>query len=114
MLPVLLRSGDDKLIPGGRREGEGGSLSRGGWARQDSVHRGLWVKWNPRPVLLDVYRWMKKDHAGNEHWYDLQPHHFIPGLVAHGMGKLMLNKVGPHAWHLIMNGARRCTKAMST
>jgi hypothetical protein len=83
MLPVLLRSGEDKLLPWGRREAQPGRLPPGGWARQDSIHRGVWAKWNPRPVLLDVHRWMETDYDGNPHWYDLDPCQFIQGLVAH-------------------------------
>ncbi len=46
------------------------------------MRKGLWAKWHPRPVLINVYRWMEKDHDGCPHWYALEPHQFIQGLVA--------------------------------
>jgi hypothetical protein len=82
MLPVLLRSGEDRLLPWGRHEGQEGHLPVTGWARQEAIHRGVWARWNPRPVLLDVYRWMEYDYDRNIHWYDLAPCEFIQGLVA--------------------------------
>jgi len=83
MLPVLLRSGDTKLLPWGRREDQCGRLPTGGWAKQNLIRQGVWAKWNPRPVLLTAYRWMEYDNAGDPRWYDLSPAQFIQGLVAH-------------------------------
>ncbi len=81
-MPVLLRSGDVRLLPWGRHEGQIGCLPPGGWARQEAIRRGVWARWNPRPALLDVYRWMEYDYEGNIHWYELRPCEFIQGLVA--------------------------------
>jgi hypothetical protein len=66
-----------------RREDQSGRLPIGGWAQFDAAHRAVWAKWHPRPVLINVHRWMKKDHDGHPHWYALAPHQFIQGLVAH-------------------------------
>lgn len=81
-LPVILRSGDQALLPWGRREAQQGDLPPGGWARLDSIRAGRWARYAPRPVRLAVEEFMEKDAAGRAHWYPLAPGRWIQGLVA--------------------------------
>jgi len=60
-LPIRLKSGDYSLIKWGRRKGEQGVLPPGGWARHESVLKGIWDKYFPKPVLITVDQFMEKD-----------------------------------------------------
>ena len=82
MLPVRLKSGNNLLIPWGRRREETGSLPQTGWARLDSIKAGKWDRLSPRPVKILVDAFMEKDQRGTSHWYPLPPGDFIQGLIA--------------------------------
>lgn len=81
-LPVRRKDGSLALLPWGRRNGEGGELPLGGWARLESIRAGRWDRWFPVPVKLPVKSFMEKDIEENSHWYDLTRGKYIQGLVA--------------------------------
>ncbi len=82
MLPVRKRSGENELLPWGRRKVQSGKLPLGGWARLDAIYAGRWDYWRPVPVKLMVKSFMEKDIENNSHWYDLVSGQWIQGLVA--------------------------------
>lgn len=81
-LPVQKKTGDVELVSWGRREGQAGNLPKGGWARKESIDKGVWRNWQPKPVKIRVHRFMEKDNQKSSHWFDLDEHHFIQGLLA--------------------------------
>ena len=81
-LPVRTRSGDDILLPWGRRRSQQGALPLGGCARLDSIYAGRWNKWFPVPVKLCVQAFMEQDLEGRERWFELPRGKWIQGLVA--------------------------------
>lgn len=81
-LPLQLCSGDMEKISWGRRREEQGDLPIGGWARQDSIDKGVWEKYQPRPVQIMVHAFMEKDKNKVTHWFDLSPGQHIQGLLA--------------------------------
>lgn len=81
-LPVARRNGDAMLLPWGRRKAEPGQLPLGGWARLESIKKGVWDQWQPRPVKLLVQQFMEKDIHGMSHWFELTKSQWIQGLVA--------------------------------
>lgn len=82
VLPVTLKSGGHELLPWGRREGETGVLPVGGWARHESVLKGKWDRFFPKPVRIVVESFMEKDTQGHSHWYPMSAGCAIQGLVA--------------------------------
>ena len=80
-LPVKTRAGSLSLIPWGRRDVQAGKLPKGGWARLESIHKGVWDKYRPIPVKIVVERFMEKDNQGTSHWFDLDKNSFIQGLL---------------------------------
>ncbi|KHF25845.1 hypothetical protein BOW35_05910 [Solemya velum gill symbiont] len=82
VLPVRMKNGSHLLLPWGRRREQSGSLPVGGWARLDSVYSGVWDKYFPTPVKIDVSSFMEKDYEGKSRWFDLLPGKYIQGLVA--------------------------------
>lgn len=82
MLPVKRKSGENELLPWGRRQQQKGILPLGGWARLESVYAGRWDKWFPVPVKLPIKSFMEKDLEGHTHWYDLTKGQWIQGLIA--------------------------------
>ena len=82
VLPVRLKSGDVSLVKWGRRKEQHGALPPGGWARHESVIKGIWDKYFPKPVLITVDQFMEKDKQGNSHWYMLAGSTYIQGLIA--------------------------------
>jgi len=70
------------LIKWGRRKEEQGVLPPGGWARHESVLKGVWDKYFPKPVLITVDEFMEKDKQGTSHWYPLTGATYIQGLIA--------------------------------
>lgn len=82
VLPVRLKSAEHSLIRWGRRKEEQGALPAGGWARHESVLKGVWDKYFPKPVLISVDQFMEKDRAGKSHWYPLTQSSYIQGLIA--------------------------------
>ena len=82
-LPVRTRDGGITWVPLGERS-YGGKLvfPNGGWARLDSIYAGKWKPWHPRPVQIICDRFMEKDSGGVTHWFDLEAHMVIQGLIA--------------------------------
>lgn len=96
-LPVQRAEGPEMLI-WGRRKGEieGESLPVTGWARQDSIDKHKWDRFDPEFVYLAVDRYMEKathetiDPAypnrkpkRQSYWFDLKPGEAIEALIAH-------------------------------
>ena len=82
VLPVRMKTGEPSLITWGRRKEEQGALPAGGWARHESVLKGVWDKYFPKPVLITVDQFMEKDKQGTSHWYPLTTATYIQGLIA--------------------------------
>ena len=82
VLPVRQKDGVHQLITWGRRREEPGNLPKGGWARHESVLNGVWDKYFPTPVLIDVSNFMEKDYKKNSHWYQVVKGQAIQGLLA--------------------------------
>ena len=80
-LPVKNKSGNIVLIPWGRRKEQTGCFPLGGWARLESIKKGVWKKYHPTPVKIAVDRFMEKDKNGTSHWFDIDSSTFIQGLV---------------------------------
>lgn len=83
MLPVRLKSGQNKLLPWGRRKQQPGHLPLGGWAREESLQTGMWDKYFPKPVKLSILKFMEKDIEGISHWFDVTNGQYIQGVIAH-------------------------------
>lgn len=81
-LPVLTRRGQIILVPWGRREDQPGRSPQGGWTRLESIQQGRWECYQPRPVKIVVDAFMEKDTVGKSHWFILESHQFIQGLIA--------------------------------
>ncbi len=81
-LPVRKKDGRIELLTWGRRKAQIGELPSGGWARHESIEKGIWDKWQPRPVKIIVDRFMEKDMEGQSHWFELTAGQWIQGLVA--------------------------------
>jgi len=82
VLPIRLKTGEHSLIKWGRRKEEQGALPPGGWARHESVLKGVWDKYFPRPVLITVDQFMEKDKQGKTHWYPMAGSTYIQGMIA--------------------------------
>jgi len=78
----MVRRGEVRLLPWGRRPRQAGQLPVGGWARLESIHAGDWDPWFPKPVRLPVQRFCERDSLGERHWYDITRGKWIQGLVA--------------------------------
>lgn len=80
-LPVIGSKGA-ALVTWGRRDSEfpESDLPRGGWARQDSLQKGRWKRFQPAPVVIPVRRFMEKDSQGKSHWFDLNDDQVIEGI----------------------------------
>lgn len=81
VLPVRPANGELELIPWGRRREEPGTTPKGGWAREDSLKKGLWEKYFPRYVVIEVSAFMEKDTHRYSHWYPLVKGQGIQGIV---------------------------------
>lgn len=81
-LPVRKKDGHIDLITWGRRKAQIGELPAGGWARHESIEKGIWNQWQPRPVKIIVDRFMEKDMEGQSHWFELTAGQWIQGLMA--------------------------------
>ena len=112
-LPVRKKNGQYELIAWGRRKTQIGELPVGGWARLESIEKGVWDKWMPKPVKIIVQRFMEKDMEGQSHWFELMPGQHIQGLLAHSKNETRIYVVTvipelPDAihdrWPRIMNG----------
>jgi hypothetical protein len=82
VLPVLLRSGEVRYVPWGRRQGESGRLPLSGWARLDSVRKGTWDKYSPVPVRIPVQQFMERDWEGAARWYNVGEDFALQGVLA--------------------------------
>lgn len=82
VLPVRMTDGQVKLLPWGRRQTQSGELPLGGWANLQSIYKGKWDIFFPKPIRLPILKFMEKDFEGNTRWYDVTPGHWIQGLVA--------------------------------
>lgn len=82
-LPVRLTNGQVKLVTWGRRSAQVGELPLGGWANLQSIYKGRWDIYIPKPIRLPIIKFMEKDFEGNTHWYDVTPGQWIQGLLAH-------------------------------
>lgn len=61
----------DRWIPWGRRGEQPGDWPDGGWAREESLHKAYWTRWDPETFVLRAHRWMEKDHAKRSHWCEV-------------------------------------------
>lgn len=82
-LPVRLTNGQVKLVTWGRRSAQVGELPLGGWANLQSIYKGRWDIYIPKPIRLPIIKFMEKDFEGNTHWYDVTHGQWIQGLLAH-------------------------------
>lgn len=82
MLPIMKRDGSVMFLPWGRRQNQPGDLPLGGWARLESIEKGLWDKYHPKSVKIPLKRFMEKDHQDVSHWFDVTRGQYIQGLVA--------------------------------
>lgn len=90
LLPVRTRHGNIKLITWGRRKQQIGELPVGGWARLDSIEKGIWDRWFPKPVKIIVNQFMEKDIENNSHWFELTPGQCIQGLLARNHNEMRI------------------------
>ena len=81
-LPVRTRNGSIQLVPWGRRKNQIGQLPVGGWARLESIEKGIWDHWFPKPVKIMIDQFMEKDIENNSHWFELTKGQCIQGLLA--------------------------------
>ncbi|MEJ2213389.1 MAG: hypothetical protein P8Y20_04830 [Gammaproteobacteria bacterium] len=81
-LPVLNKDKSLNKMTWGRRREEKGALPLGGWARHESILKGVWEKYQPIPVKIAVDAFMEKDNQKTSHWFDLAEGEYIQGLVA--------------------------------
>ena len=81
-LPIRKKDGSIELLTWGRRKAQLGELPAGGWARLESIEKGVWDKWFPKPVKIIVDRFMEKDIEGQSHWFELTRGQWIQGLLA--------------------------------
>lgn len=81
-LPLRTREGEIELMPWGRRKKQIGELPMGGWARLESINKGVWDRWFPKPVKIILDQFMEKDIEGSNHWYELTKGQWVQGLLA--------------------------------
>ncbi len=60
-------------LPWGRRKEETGNWPEGGWAREESLDKAYWTRWDPEPLMIQPQRWMEKDRLRRAHWFALEP-----------------------------------------
>jgi len=82
VLPVLLKSGEERLMHWGRKHGQPGQMPYGGWAKLDAIHGGHWDRFFPIPVKIPCLYYMLIDHEGREKWYPNVMKEFLQGLIA--------------------------------
>jgi hypothetical protein len=81
-LPILMKDQSIEFMPWGRRREQAGHLPQGGWARHESVLNGVWDKYQPVPVKIQVDAFMEKDQNKVSHWFNLEQGQFIQGVLA--------------------------------
>lgn len=82
-LPVRTKDGGVTWVPWGQRN-LGGKITfpNGGWARLESIAQGKWKQWHPKPVQIICDRFMEKDEEKQSHWFEMEAHMVIQGLIA--------------------------------
>lgn len=60
----------DLWLPWGRRSAQPGDWPEGGWAREESLDKAFWTRWDPVEILVRPARWMEKDAFRASHWFD--------------------------------------------
>jgi hypothetical protein len=86
-LPVMFPDGGQiDWIHWGRRREEIGGSPRGGWAKLESIHTGVWKKHHPQRALAMVQRLMEKEgHVGDKHrpshWFNVPEGYALECLV---------------------------------
>ncbi len=82
-LPVKTRSHGVKQVHWGRRSSEPGHLPVTGWARLESIERGVWARWRPLPAKVMVDSWQEKNKKiGQTFWHALREDQYLQGLLA--------------------------------
>ena len=81
ILPVLLNTGEIKLIPWGRHKTQSGELPFGGWARLSTIKKGQWDAYFRKPVKIPILKFLEKDFEGSSHWFDITKGKWIQGLL---------------------------------
>lgn len=113
LLPVRLANSQIKLLPWGRRTTQQGELPLGGWANLQTIYKGRWDIYIPKPVRIPLIKFMEKDFEGNTHWYDVTGGHWIQGLVAREQNEIRvyivtitpeLHNINHERWPRIMVG----------
>lgn len=69
---MILFPEQDLWLPWGRRKGQFGTRPEGGWARQESLAKPYWRRWEPTEVMVRPVRWMEKDHGRTSQWFELR------------------------------------------
>ncbi|MBK2124854.1 hypothetical protein IB691_06290 [Fangia hongkongensis] len=91
LLPVLKRDGSLEYMPWGRREKQSGALPLGGWARLESLKKGMWNKYFPKHCKIIVNEFMERDKAtGQTNWFTVTKGHYIHGIIAQDNGEIRL------------------------
>ena len=82
-IPVLSKDGVKEKIYWGRRnekEFPETNLPVTGWAKIESIKKGLWHRFNPEKVYIPALKFMEKDENKKSHWFDVEQGNFIVGL----------------------------------
>jgi len=61
----------DLWLPWGRRKEQPGDWPEGGWAREESLEKAYWKRWDPQPVTVHPARWMEKNRQRVSCWFEL-------------------------------------------
>ena len=113
LLPARLANGQIKLLSWGRRTTQPGELPLGGWANLQTIYKGRWDIYIPKPVRIPLIKFMEKDFEGNTHWYDVTNGHWIQGLLAREQNEIRiyivtitpeLHNINHERWPRIMVG----------
>ena len=70
---LLMDEDRDLWLPWGRRREQPGGHPEGGWAREESLSKPFWTRWQPQVVWTFPAQWMEKDPSGRSHWFEV-PH----------------------------------------
>jgi hypothetical protein len=82
-LPVLLTTGQVEMVRWGQSYADKTpTFLPGACARLDSVHKGKWDRYWPRPVKIEADKFMERDSKRQEHWFPVPHGGHIQGLLA--------------------------------
>ncbi len=71
----------NRWLPWGRRKEEPGDWPEGGWAREESLNKPYWTKWDPEQLIIRMSQWMEKGHHdGRSYWFDVPEGHAVLAL----------------------------------